>query len=115
MEANIYFSLGFESQEIEDLVLVIKRERNIVLRGEAAQHLVKKRLRGPKKWGKHYPIYLSLDYLEPKDLMNILQLNHQIRSLLKKKVYRTLFYNFGHTFDITQRFKIWSNILETVK
>jgi len=106
--------LGFYPQEIEDLVHVIKRERDTILKAELQQYPVKKNQKAPKKWGKYYPIYLALDYLEPQDLVKLLQLNKEIKKLFIKKVYRTIYYNFGSKLTRTQRFDSWGNILEIV-
>jgi len=107
--------LGFYPQEIEDLVQVIKRERDTILKAELKQYPIKKHQRAPKKWGKYYPIYLALDYLEPKDLIKLIELNKETKKLFIKKVYRTIFSNFGANLTRTQRFNSWGNILEIKK
>jgi len=107
--------LNFYPTEIEDLVYVVKRERDTILRADLQQYPLKKKQKAPKKWGKHYPIYLALDFLEPKDLIKLLELNKEMKSLFGKKVYRTIFYNFGSKLTTTQRFQSWATILEIVK
>jgi len=73
-----------------------------------------KRATNQRKWDKFYPIYLALDFLNPNDLLRLLELNKGTRQLFKKKVYRTLFYNFGEDLTKAQRLKLWCNILEIV-
>ena len=106
--------LGFYPQEIEDLVYVVRRERDVILKAELQQYPLKKKEKAPKKWGKYYPIYLTLDFLEPTDLMKLLELNKEMKKLFGKKVYRTIFYNFGLRLTTAQRFHSWATILEIV-
>ena len=40
-------------------------------------------------------LYGSLQFLEPKDIVKVLELNRELRKMFKKKVYRTIFSNFG--------------------
>ena len=73
-----------------------------------------KRILNQSKWDKFYPIYLSLDFLDTIDLIKLLELDKESRKLFKKKVYRTIFYNFDMELTQKQRFQIWHTILEIV-
>jgi len=90
----------------EDFVKVLK-ERLVNYKPEKME-------RAQKKWGKYYHIYCSLDYLEPRDLVKLLELDKETRQMFKKRVYRTIFYNYGDHITTNQRSSIWWNLLEPV-
>jgi len=71
--------------------------------------------RAQKKWGHYYHIYMSLDFLEIKDLVKLLELNKETREMFKKRVYRTVFYNYGDQLTTSQRSSIWWNLLQPVR
>ena len=67
---------------------------------ESMEKTNKKSKRVAKKWvdGKGNSmlwLYGSLQFLEPKDIVKVLELNRELRKMFKKKVYRTIFSNFG--------------------
>lgn len=75
-------------------------------------HKEYKKATNAKKWKHFYPVYLSLDYLEPRDLVQLLSLDSATRKLFTKKIYRTIFYNFGEQLTQPQRLHIWCNALQ---
>lgn len=74
-----------------------------------------KKERAQKKWKEMYPVYLALDFLEPIDLVKLLELNKETRQIFRKRVYRTIFNNFSQKITTSQRSVIWTNILEPVR
>ena len=94
------------------MILVQKREFDEIVRERIKYYPYTKNKKAQNKWNTFYPIHLALDYLEPKDLVNLLGLSKQTRELFKRKIYRTIFYNYSEQLTSEQRFKIWWNILE---
>jgi len=109
---RLALEVGIEKEDISDLILVQKREFDVIVRERIKFYPYTKNKKAQNKWNTFYPIHLALDYLEPKDLVNLLSLSKQTRSLFKKKVYRTIFYNYSEQLTQPQRFQIWWNILE---
>jgi hypothetical protein len=70
--------------------------------------------RAATKWGAYYKFYFALDFLEPKDLVKLLGLNKESRRIFRKKVFRTIFYNFGDSISVKNRFTCWGQLLEIV-
>jgi hypothetical protein len=110
----IIFSVIQDKREIKQLLSIQKDEIDEVLKLRINQVPVNKIKKAEKKWGKHFPLYLALEYLEPKDLIKILQLNKEMRKTFKKRVYRHIFNNYGNTLTKKQRPQIWKNILDIV-
>ena len=104
--------VGIEKEDISDLILVQKREFDEIVRERIKYYPYTKNKKAQNKWNTFYPIHLALDYLEPKDLVKLLTLNKTTRNLFKKKVYRTVFFNYSEQLTQQQRFQIWWNILE---
>ena len=74
-----------------------------------------KKERAQNKWKGQYPVYLALDFLEPVDLVKLLELNKEYRQMFRKRVYRTIFNNFSQRIMTKQRSPIWTNLLEPVR
>ena len=86
-----------------------------VLKEKCGNYKHAKIKRDQDKWGKFYHIYSCLDFLQMEDLVKLLGLNHETRKLFKRRIYRTIFYNFGNKLTQKQRTKIWKNIIEPVR
>jgi len=99
----------------QELIELNKEEFVKVLKEKCSNYKHAKIKRDQKKWGKFYHIYSCLDFLQPKDLVRLLELNHETRKLFKRRIYRTIFYNFGNVLTIKQRTQIWRNIIEPDK
>jgi hypothetical protein len=82
---------------VHHLISLQKEQIDRVLRLRIKQADHSKRKRAATKWDRLYPIYLALEYLEPIDLVKILILSKAYRNKFKKRVYRTIFNNFGNT------------------
>lgn len=113
--------LNFVSQElaipIEDtksFVNLYQRYSDEIIIKKVSGHKEYKRITNSHKWKEFYPVYLSLDYLEPRDLVQFLNLDSKTRKLFTKKIYRTIFYNFGEQLTQSQRLQIWRHALQIV-
>lgn len=109
------YRVNVDKEEIVDLVHAQKREIDEYFRERIKYYPITKAKKAQNKWGQWYPVYLSLNYLEPIDLVKLLTLSHETRKVFKKRVYRTVFYNYGDKLASQQRFKIWWNVLDIVK
>jgi hypothetical protein len=103
-----------DQKEIKHLVNIQKEQIDRVLRLRIKQADFSKKKRAQAKWERLHPLYLALDYLEPKDLVKILILNKHYRTKFKKRVYRTVFMNYGNKITMDQRHHCWFNILDVV-
>ena len=104
-----------EKEDISEMILGQKREFDELVRERIKYYPITKEKKAQTKWEKFYPIRLSFDFLEPVDLVKLLSLDKKTRALFKRKVYRTIFYNFGEKITSKQRFQIWWNVLEVVR
>jgi hypothetical protein len=98
-----------------ELIELNKEEFVKVLKEKCTNYKHAKIKRDQKKWGKYYHIYSCLDFLQPEDMVKLLGLSHETRTLFKRRVYRTIFYNYGNVLTTKQRTKIWWNIIEPGK
>lgn len=108
------YSVGVEREEIAEFIYSQKREIDDLVKEKIKNYPVAKHRKAQVKWGKFYPVYLSLEYLEPVDMLKILTLSSSMKNNFKKKVYRTIFYKYGETLTSKQRFQMWQNILDIV-
>ena len=89
-------------------------EEQINIKNQATKYSLLKEKQAKEKWGKLYDIYKSLEYLELKDLLNILCVNKQWKKRFHKKAFRIIFDRYGNTFSQKQRVQLWLHLTHPV-
>lgn len=96
------------------MLYIQRAESDASLKDQLLDLRKSKKHRAAEKWGKLYPFYEAVDYLEPKDLAQLLLVNREWKKRLSKRVYRVVMRRFGNKITLPQRKSIWIALLKPV-
>ena len=113
----VYYRYQLKKDQLNILLTNQQQELRKTLRNELVIYSTnwEKEKRSYKKWGDLYYIYKTLQYLELKDLLNILSVNKEWRKRFNRKICRVIFDRYGQILTSKQRNCIWLQLIQPVK
>ena len=103
-----------EKKDIEELIQFQQLEQQANVKVQATNYALHKEKQAKEKWGKLYHIYKALEYLELKDLLNILSVSKQLKKRFHKKAFRIIFDRYGNSITQKQRVQLWIQLIQPV-